>query len=120
MAPELGDQGQSSVYLPDRRSIAGTASSWTFLPAGIQSLLLQRIQPFAGAGTTSWSEATASQPMNDSPNKAVFLNGADTTRARNVEAGWLILAAGRPRSLSRRERLWAAAIAAKLHNAIRT
>ena len=102
LAQELqGGQGRPSMYLPDRGSISQAgASSWSFLPSSTQTLLLQRLQPLPGTA--------------DAPAKRADAGGNGSTGVQGAGMTWLMLASVTPRALSRRERLWAAAIAGKL------
>lgn len=90
---------QASTYLPDAAALAsaGTAA-WAFMPQSAQSLLVQAL-------------------LGGQPGTGVGLGDRDA-HAAGCEAGRgvLLLWSDRPRALSQRERLWAAAVAAKLHD----
>ena len=91
---------QASIYLPDAASLAsaGTAA-WAFLPQSAQSLLVQALLGVQQPRSTT--------VLGDSDPHAAGYEG---------NRGVMLLWSDRPRALSQRERLWAAAVAAKLHD----
>ena len=126
LASEQDRQGRASIYLPDRGALSQAgASGWPFLPPATQTLLLQRVQPLSGNqraadGLEGKGEVMQNGPRGESGgDKSLGPTGvmSDGKRTRD---GWLILASATPRALSRRERLWASAIAAKLHSVLLT
>jgi hypothetical protein len=96
---------QPPAYLPDAASLASAgATSWAFLPSSAQSLL---VQPLLGVAPPSVNSREAAGSVQS--------NG-DALAAGRGKMGLLLLWSDRPRALSQRERLWAAAMAAKLHD----
>lgn len=86
---------QAPLYCPDKAAIAKAgAGGWPCVPAGAESLLVQPLTPLSSAGS-SGSASSAGQPQ-----------------------GFMLLLSERPRALSGKERAWAAAVAAKLHDAL--
>ena len=101
--------GVASVYLPDRAALMrGGALDWPFLPRGTQCVLLQSLAP-AAAGSASSEKGVYSESRTslegDAEKKQLSGGGA---------GGLMVLWSNEPRALTRRQRLWAAAIAAKL------
>lgn len=97
---------QQSVYMPDEASLSKAgAYSWTMLPQSTKSLLLQGLRPLPDV------EAAETLHIGRTLEKAGDM--ADICRQ---SAGVLMLWSDRPRALSQRERLWAAALAAKLQS----
>lgn len=100
--------GRESAYMPNQASIGNAgAYSWSLLPQSSASLLIQALRPLAsaeeqGAGSSSGRES----------------NGRSESLQRGDSQGFVLLWSDRPRSLSQRERLWAAAVAAKLQSAL--
>lgn len=83
---------QGPLYCPDRAAIAKAgAGGWPCVPAGAESLLVQPLLPFSSSSGSSGSTAPK---------------------------GFMLLVSERPRALSGKERAWAAAVAAKLHDAL--
>lgn len=82
---------QAQLYCPDRAAIAKAgAGGWQCVPEGAESLLVQPLLPF-GSGSSS-----------------------------GAPQGLMLLLSERPRALSSKERAWAAAVAAKLHDALQS
>lgn len=142
-APELrgvlgGDAAAS--YLPDAGALAaaglapglGPGSEAGFLPPGARCVLLQALRPLPADGPAgplgrAHGEGLGSElpealhprgagglPGGTTAASANGLSGAGALNPTPWQGGLLVLAADRPRALSARERLWAAAIAAKL------
>lgn len=90
--PAAASQGwrQGAIYCSDRAAIGKAgAGGWPSVPAGAESLLVQPLLAF-GSGSEGGTAAR----------------------------GALLLLSERPRALSAKERAWAAAVAAKLHDAL--
>ncbi len=117
-------EGEAAAeYLADAGALAaaGLGSDSGFLPPGTRCVLLQalrRLPPEAGAAGSE----QAPLPLKDTGNSvgAEAGPGSGTRAVADGEGGVahaggvLVLASTRPRALSERERLWAAAVAAKL------
>lgn len=92
---------QGPLYCPDKAAIAKAgAGGWPCVPAGAESLLVQPLLPFSSASSSSSSSASGSSAGGATPQ------------------GFMLLLSERPRALSGKERAWAAAVAAKLHDAL--
>lgn len=93
-------------------------SSWSFLPSAAQTVLLQRLQPLPLGEQGDQLSQSQQDDARGSTGKASANGIADVKSAGSRGEGGpgavLLLASTVPRALSRRERLWAAAIAAKL------
>ncbi|KAI3432648.1 hypothetical protein D9Q98_004194 [Chlorella vulgaris] len=84
---------QGVLFCPDRAAMGSSgAGNWACVPEGAQSLLVQPLQPF-GQRTAGSTTDQASQ-------------------------GILLLLSERPRAMSAKERSWASAVAAKLHDSL--
>lgn len=100
--------GGESVYLPYQSSIGKSGSySWSLMPQSSASLLIQALSPLPadveegdrssfGEDRKSWTEKFSEQGSR----------------------GFMLLWSDRPRALSQRERLWAAALAGKLQSVL--
>ncbi|PRW61279.1 required for cyt b6 assembly [Chlorella sorokiniana] len=87
---------QGPLYCPDKAAIAKAgAGGWPCVPAGAESLLVQPLLPFSSSARSSSSATGGASPQ-----------------------GFMLLVSERPRALSGKERAWAAAVAAKLHDAL--
>lgn len=87
----IGGPGAWGAYWAERGDVRGAgAAAWPFVPEGAQGLLLQPLLPMATDGSCSGGKAE----------------------------GALLLLCDRPRALSKQERAWAGAIAAKLQMAL--
>jgi hypothetical protein len=96
---------EASAYLPDAASLAAAgASSWPWCPEGAASVLVQGLRPL---GTDVGNPSDQSGRRNQ---------GEDARQGKIT--GVLILIGARARALSQRDRLWAAAVAAKLHGVL--
>ncbi len=96
--------GRESAYFPSQSNIGKAgAYSWSLLPQSSESLLIQALHPLAAAE----EQGAESSSARERDGRAEKLLGGD-------RKGFILLWSDRPRSLSQRERLWAAAIAAKL------
>ena len=132
----------AAAYLPDAGALAaaglapgpGLGPEAGFLPPGARSVLLQTLRPLPAGGRAGrpgrnqFFEGLESEPpdarRHSEGDRALLSSaaakndeGASSGETFNPELwhrGLLVLAADRPRALSARERLWAAAIAAKL------
>ena len=95
---------QPSVYLPDAAALGGAgAREWAFLPAEAQTLLVQGMQGVVPSGSNSSDVGQLESGKKGSVD----------------EKEVLLLWSDMPRALSQRERLWASAVAAKLHGVLR-
>lgn len=100
--------GRESAYLPNQASIGNAgAYSWSLLPQSSASLLIQALRPLAAAE----EQGAESSFGRESNGRAEDSQGGD-------RQGFVLLWSDRPRSLSQRERLWAAAVAAKLQSVL--
>ncbi len=99
---------RESVYLPDQASIGkAEAYSWSLLPENSASLLIQALRPLPAdvqPGDRSSVEGDSGSQTEDT--------------SEQVSRGFILLWSDRPRALSQRERLWAAAVAAKLQSVL--
>ena len=99
---------RDSVYLPDQSSIGKSgAYGWSLVPQSSASLLIQAL-----------CSLPADLEQGDSSS-----GGQDTTSRTemlpaDISKGFMFLWSDRPRALSQRERLWAAALAAKLQSVL--
>ncbi len=90
---------QGPLYCPDKAAIAKAgAGGWPCVPAGAESLLVQPLLPFSRASGSS--------------------SGSGSSAGGATPQGFMLLLSERPRALSGKERAWAAAVAAKLHDAL--
>ncbi len=130
---------RAAAYLPDAGALAAagleSGPGAGFLPPGARCVLLQALRPLPpdAAVPRSGLGISPSQPAPDP--RADGREGSEEAQAGGMhadvglgpasssaqplgmtrkEGGLLVLAAERPRALSARERLWAAAVAAKL------
>ena len=88
-----GSKADPSAVLDALRAAIAKAGAggWPCVPAGAESLLVQPLLPFSSSSGSSGSTAPK---------------------------GFMLLVSERPRALSGKERAWAAAVAAKLHDAL--
>ena len=91
-------RGSSTAeYWRERGEMQATGvAGWAFVPEGAEGLLLQPLEPLEGRSSSDGGGGSAAAPE-----------------------GALVLLCDRPRALGRKEQLWAAALAAKLHAALR-
>lgn len=102
-------EGRESVYLANQSSIENAgAYSWSLLPQSSASLLIQALHPLA----------TAEQQVAESSSMTERNRMAEMRLPGGDRQGFVLLWSDRPRSLSQRERLWAAAVAAKLQSVL--
>ena len=137
-APELRGVlggGTAVAYQPDAGALAaaglapGAASGPEagFLPPAARCVLLQALRPLPTDGRAGLAEGLGSAPpealppgLNGArPGSVAAASGDGVSSGEGLNpkpwhGGLLMLAADRPRALSARERLWAAAVAAKL------
>lgn len=142
-APELCSVfggGTGAAYLPDAGALAaaglapgaGPGSEAGFLPPGARCVLLQALRPLPADGRAGALGRVSAEGLGSAlpealppggdgalPGSAAAISGNGVSSGGGPNptpwhGGLLVLAADRPRALSARERLWAAAVAAKL------